>query len=310
MKSTEDIRICTLLPSATEIAYRLGLGPNVVGVTHECDYPADVQHKRRVVHSRINANMDSGQIDAQVRSILASGESVYELDLEAMSDLAPDLVITQGLCEVCALPYDEVATLVKQLAREPEIVDLNPTCLDDVLSDIVRVGEAAGVADMARLQVSELRQRIEAVRLRAECLPVRKVVCLEWLDPLMIGGHWIPEMVELAGGEDALGHPGQPTRRVSLAEVVDAGPGVILLMPCGFDVATTVDEAVNSDAVSQLAQTAAGRNGEVYAVNANAYFSRSGPRLVDGLELLAAVIHPELGDAYAPDAAVKLGTAC
>ena len=306
MKATEDLRICTLLPSATEIVYRLGLGRNVVGVTHECDYPADVQQKRRVVHSRIDTGADSQQIDAQVRSILESGEAVYELDVDAMSDLAPHLVITQGLCEVCALPYEEVATLAGQLHRAPDIVSLNPTCLDDVLSDIVRVGEAAGVADVAHSQVSELRQRVDAVRSRTQDLQVRKVVCLEWLDPLMIGGHWVPEMVELAGGVDVLGNPGQPTRRVSLDEVIETGPEVILLMPCGFDVASTVDESTRLQMVSQLARTPAGHNDEVYAVNANAYFSRSGPRLVDGLELMAALLHPELGDAYIPNDAVKL----
>ena len=162
------------------------------------------------MHSRIDASADSQQIDAQVRSILESGGAVYELDVDAMSDLAPHLVITQGLCEVCALPYEDVATLAGQLHRAPDIASLNPTCLDDVLSDIVRVGEAAGVADVAHSQVSELRQRVDAVRSRTQDLQVRKVVCLEWLDPLMIGGHWVPEMVALAGGVDVLGNPGQP----------------------------------------------------------------------------------------------------
>lgn len=162
---------------------------------------------------------------------------------------------------------------------------------------------------MARSQASEQRQRINAVRSRTQGLQTRKVACLEWLDPLMIGGHWVPEMVALAGGVDVLGSPGQPTRRVSLGEVIEAGPEVILLMPCGFDVASTVDESIRLQMVSQLAQTPAGRHDEVYAVNANAYFSRSGPRLVDGLELMAELLHPERGDTYHPEAAVKLSPA-
>ena len=278
----------------------------MVGVSHECDYPDDVQSKRRVVHSRIDVDANSGEIDAQVKSILEAGQSVYELDVDAVSDLAPELIITQGLCEVCALPYDEVASVAKQISSEPDIVSLNPTSLNDVFNDIVRVGEAAGVADVARAKVAGLRRRVDTVRRRVDGLQVRTVACLEWLDPLMIGGHWVPEMVELAGGHDVLGTPGEPTRRVSAADVLESGPEVILLMPCGYDVPSIIAELETSCVASELLATAASRNCAVYAVNANAYFSRSGPRLVDGVELMATLLHPELGDTYASDQAVKL----
>ena len=301
-----NLRICTLLPSATEIAYLLGLGANVVGVTHECDYPDDVQSKRRVVHSRIDTDADSGTIDAQVRSFLASGQSVYELDVEAMTELNPDLIITQGLCEVCALPYDDVASVAKQMDSEPDIVSLNPTSLNDVFDDIIRVGEAAGVVDATRTKVAELQRRVDSVCERVKDLQVRKVVCLEWLDPLMVGGHWVPEMVELAGGHDVLAIPGEPTRRVSVSEVVESGPEVILLMPCGYDVGSVVKESETSCAISQLLADAALRSCAVYAVDANAYFSRSGPRLVDGVELMSTLFHPELMDASRQVWAVKL----
>ena len=275
-------------------------------MTHECDYPDDVQCKQRVVHSRIDTDADSGTIDAQVKSFLESGQSVYELDVGALSELAPDLIITQGLCEVCALPYDDVASFAAQMDNAPEIVSLNPTSLNDVFDDIIRVGEASGVADVARAKVAELRRRVDEVRERVNDSHVRKVVCLEWLDPLMIGGHWVPEMVELAGGHDVLGTPGEPTRRVSASDVLESGPEVILLMPCGYDVPSIVEELEPSGVASELLATAASRNCAVYAVDANAYFSRSGPRLVDGLELMATLFHPELIDTIEPGHAVKL----
>ena len=284
----------------------MGLGSNVVGVTHECDYPDDMQSKRRIVHSRIDTDADSGAIDAQVRSFLASGQSVYELDVEAMTELNPDLIITQGLCEVCALPYDDVASVAKQMDSEPDIVSLNPTSLDDVFDDIIRVGEAAGVVDVARTKVAGLQRRVDVVRERVSGLRVRKVACLEWLDPLMVGGHWVPEMVELAGGHDVFGISGEPTRRVAISEVLASKPDVILLMPCGYDVASVVKESELSCAISQLLADAALRSCSVYAVDANAYFSRSGPRLVDGIELMSTLFHPELIDAGRQGWAVKL----
>ena len=299
------LRICTLLPSATEIAYSLGLGPNVVGVTHECDYPDGVSQKPNVVDTRIDKSATSDQIDSQVRASLEQGEAVYQLNADTMSELAPDLIVTQGLCEVCALPYDQVATVANQLDPVPIIVSLNPTCLDDVFDDIARVGNAGAVPQAASRVVNDLRDRVNAVRARVKRLPRPRVVCLEWLDPLMIGGHWVPEMVEIAGGIDVLGTAGKPTRRVTIQEVLHSAPDIILLMPCGFSVNDALTEAARIG-LTMLADTPAYRNRHIYAVNANAYFSRSGPRLVDGIELLANLIHLELSTGYSPEDAANL----
>ena len=298
------LRICTLLPSATEIAYSLGLGPNIVGVTHECDYPDGVSQKPNVVNTRIEKYATSDQIDTQVRALLEQGEAVYQLDADTMSELAPDLIVTQGLCEVCALPFDQVVAVANRMESVPTIVSLNPTCLDDVFDDIARVGHATAVDHVASRVINSLRDRVNAVRASVERLTRPRVVCLEWLDPLMIGGHWVPEMVEIAGGKDALGTPGEPTRRVTISEVLHCAPDIILLMPCGFSVDDAVAEA--SRIASTLDDTPAYRNRQVYAVNANAYFSRSGPRLVDGIELLAKLLHPELSDGYSHEDAVNL----
>lgn len=304
--TSAPLRICTLLPSATEIAYSLGLGHNVVGVTHECDYPDGVSQKPNVVGTRIDKHATSDQIDTQVRSLLEQGEAVYQLDADAVSDLAPDLIVTQGLCEVCALPYDQVAAVANRMDTVPTIVSLNPTCLDDVFDDISRVGHAAAVPHAASRVVDNLRARVKAVRASVKQLSHPKVVCLEWLDPLMIGGHWVPEMVEIAGGNDALGTPGEPTRRVTVSEVSHSAPDIILLMPCGFSVHDAVTEASRIGIAPILADTPAYRNRQVYAVNANAYFSRSGPRLVDGIELLANLLHPEINTHHSNEDAVNL----
>lgn len=296
----ERLRICTLLPSATEIAYLLGLGDAVLGVTHECDFPADAKRKRQVVRSRIDGTATSAEIDRQVRALVGAGEAVYALDEEAVRDISPNLVVTQALCEVCALPYDDVVSTMSAMGIEPEVVALNPTSLADVFDDIVRVGKAAGVEAAAREKVADLRQRVDRVVRRAAGLPRPRVACLEWLDPLMIGGHWVPEMIELAGGLDTLGVAGQPTRRVALDEVVAGRPDVILLMPCGYDAGRAEAEAGELAILAQLRDTPAARNGSVFAVNANAYFSRSGPRLVEGVEMLASLLRPA-ADGAAPN---------
>lgn len=287
----EPLRICTLLPSATEIAYLLGLGDAVLGVTHECDFPPDAKRKQRVVHSRIDGTT-AGEIDRQVRTLVSTGEAVYRLDEEAVRRISPNLVVTQALCEVCALPYDDVVSTMRALGLEPAVVALNPTCLADVFDDIVRVGKAAGVEALAREKVAGLRRRLDRVAEWVADLPRPRVACLEWLDPLMIGGHWVPEMIEQAGGVDTLGTPGLPTRRVALEEVVAAKPDLILLMPCGYDTRRAVREARELGVLAQLRDTPAARNGSVFAVDANSYFSRSGPRLVAGVEMLASLLHP------------------
>lgn len=221
-----------------------------------------------------------------------------------MREVAPTLVVTQALCEVCALPYDDVISTLDGLGIAPAVVALDPKSLGDVFEDIARVGSVAGAEEEARKIVAELRRRAHRVVALVAGLARPRVVCLEWLDPLMIGGHWVPEIVQLAGGLDVLGEPGAPTRRTTLEEVVEAEPDVILLMPCGYNVERAAAEAAELECLARLRQTPAGKSGKMVAVDANSYFSRSGPRLVDGLELVAWLLHsaverppPQLKDA-------------
>jgi iron complex transport system substrate-binding protein len=290
------MRICSLLPGATEIAFALGLGDEVVGVTHECDYPAEARQKPVVVHSLIDSNrMTSLEIDHWVSERLKSNQGLYMIDEERLREAAPDVILTQGLCDVCAIDYNEVVTASETLAHKPKIVSLTPNCLTDVLDDVTRVGEATGQHHKAERLVRELKERISVVRERAAQLSTRpRIACLEWFDPIYAAGHWVPEMVDLAGGDDVLGQKGKPSEKIEWKQVVELAPDVIVLMPCGFDIQRTANEAatlVHLDGWHDLPAVKAGR---VFAVNGHAFFSRPGPRLVDGLELLARIIHPEI----------------
>jgi len=287
------MRICSLLPAATEIAFALGLGDAVVGVTHECDYPPQAKKKPVVVTSVIDAaRMTSGEIDRKVGEALQTGKGLYSIDEAAFIDAAPDLILTQGLCDVCALDYNEVVKAAAKLSRQPAILSLNPHGLADMLDDIRRVGVATERLIAAEALVQDLQRRIDRV---AHARPAHRprVVCLEWYEPLYAAGHWAPEMVELAGGEDMLGRQGEPSSKVEWRAVVAARPEVILLMPCGFDVRRTVKEATSLREREGWNDLPAVRAGKVFAVNGNAYFSRPGPRLIDGLEILAQLIRPE-----------------
>jgi iron complex transport system substrate-binding protein len=287
------MRICSLFPAATEIAFALGLGDAVVGVTHECDYPPQAKKKPVVVTSVIDAaRMTSGEIDRKVGEALQTGKGLYSIDEAAFIDSAPDLILTQGLCDVCALDYNEVVKAAAKLSRQPAILSLNPHGLADMLDDIRRVGVATERLIAAEALVQDLQRRIDRV---AHARPAHRprVVCLEWYEPLYAAGHWAPEMVELAGGEDMLGRQGEPSSKVEWRAVVAARPEVILLMPCGFDVRRTVKEATSLREREGWNDLPAVRTGKVFAVNGNAYFSRPGPRLIDGLEILAQLIRPE-----------------
>jgi len=286
------MRICSLLPGATEIAFALGLGDQVVGVSHECDYPPEAREKPILVHSAIDARrMSSGEIDRKVGELLQTGKGLYHIDEQALRAAAPDLILTQGLCEVCALDYSEVVKAAASLPRRPNILSLNPHSLSELLDDIRRVGAATGRSSAAATLASQLGRRIEQVGCRE---PDRRprVVCLEWFEPLYSAGHWAPELVALAGGVDMLGRRGEPSARVEWRQVVEASPDVILLMPCGFDVRRTVKEAAPLRALPGWNDLPAVKQGGVFALNGNAYFSRPGPRLVTGLEILARLIHP------------------
>jgi iron complex transport system substrate-binding protein len=287
------MRICSLFPAATEIAFALGLGDALVGVTHECDYPPQAKEKPVVVTSVIDAaRMTSGEIDRKVAEALQAGKGLYTIDDDAFINAAPDLILTQGLCDVCALDYNEVVKAAAKLSRQPAILSLNPHGLADMLEDIRRIGAATERLIVAEALVQDLQRRIDRV---ADARPVHRprVVCLEWYEPLYAAGHWAPEMVELAGGEDMLGRQGEPSSKVEWRDVVAARPEVILLMPCGFDVRRTVKDATSLREREGWNDLPAVRAGKVFAVNGNAYFSRPGPRLIDGLEILAQLIRPE-----------------
>jgi iron complex transport system substrate-binding protein len=287
------MRICSLLPGATEIAYALGLGDQIVGVTHECDYPHDAKQKRVVVRSGIDSTRMSGlEIDRKVGELLQAGKGLYTIDEQAFVEAAPDVILTQGLCDVCALDYNEVVKAAQLLPRSPLILSLNPRCLTDILDDILRIGEATRREAAANALASDLRRRIERIGYREpENRPA--VVCLEWFEPLYVAGHWVPEMVVLAGGYDTLGQKGEPSFKVEWSRIVDSRPSFILLMPCGFDVRRTVKESTPLRRLDGWNDLPAVKANNVYALNGSAYFSRPGPRLVNGLEILTRIIHPD-----------------
>lgn len=287
------MRICSFLPGATETAFALGLGDDIVGVTHECDYPPDAKYKPVMVHSAIDAaRMSSGEIDRKVGELLQAGRGLYTINEQAFMEAAPDLILTQGLCEVCALDFNDVVKAAGLLARPPQILSLNPKSLADILEDIRRIGGATQRDDSAEELVRNCTKRIERVGYGAESYRPR-VVCIEWFDPLYTAGHWVPEMIALAGGYDTLGRQGEPSAKVEWNQIVDARPEILLLMPCGFDTRRAVKESAPLRALPGWSDLPAVKTGNVYALNGNAYFSRPGPRLIDGLEILARLIHPD-----------------
>ena len=289
------LRICSLLPSATEIVYALGLGDDLVAVTHECDHPAAAREKPAITASLLpGLDAPPGEIDAEVRRLVEAGEGIYRIDADLLRRLEPDLVLTQKLCEVCAVNYDDVLSVARTLPRPPDVVNLEPTRLEEVLGTILEVGRRAGREARAEEVVAALRERLARVAnaVAGTANPPR-TLALEWLDPPMVGGHWVPEMIRMAGGEDVLGEAGRPSRGVEWSEIAAAAPEVVVLMPCGYDLdraARSLEEAFLPLEWEGLPAVAAGR---VHATDANAFFSRPGPRLVDGVEILAHVLHPE-----------------
>ena len=303
------MRICTFLPSATEIVYMLGLGDSLHGVSHECDFPSDALGKPKVVRSRFDPDtLSSSEIDKLVTKMMMRGENIYEVDVDTLTEAHPDLVITQQLCEVCAVSFEDVQQAVERLDSPANVLSLDPHGIDDVLTDIIRVGVHTGRDSPAHHAVFNLRARIDLVRRAvAPAKDTPSVACIEWLDPVIAAGHWIPEMVEIAGGKDALVSPGSPSPRLDMKTLTDADPDVLILMPCGMNVAQAraeFDALTNQDEWQGMS---AYRNGRVYLVDSGALFSRSGPRLVDGLEIMARIIHPDLfGDPAPEEFCVKL----
>lgn len=290
------MRIVSLLPSASEIVAALGLTDQLVGISHSCDYPPEILGKPVLTRPCLEPkSLGSYEIDALIAQRVREGRSVYELDGEGLKAADPDLILTQELCDVCAVGHRDVALAAQQLPRKPEVLSLDPCFLGDVLRDIQRVAVATGVPERAKPVVSGLRRRIETVAERAKAAERRpRVACLEWLDPLYTAGHWVPELVELSGGRDVLAAKGEPARKIPWDQVVTATPEVLVLMPCGFDVPRTLKELHLITGRPGWRELPAVKAGHTYAVNGSAYYNRFGPRLVDGLEFLAHLIHPDL----------------
>jgi iron complex transport system substrate-binding protein len=289
------MRIVSLLPSATEILFALGLDTEVVGVSYDCDFPSQVSQRRVVVDSRIPPGLPSLEIDRQVREYVERGESLYIVNAEALRELAPELIVTQDLCLVCAASPDDLAAVLANFAKRPGVLSLNPRNLGDVWDDISKVASETSREHAAKKLIAEIEQRLRALKRQVERISLRpRVAFLEWLDPFYVGGHWVPEMIALAGGEDVFGRVGAPSFRVELKDIVAAAPDIIVIAPCGYDAEQALKEYCAMTLGSEWDAIPAVRDGRVYAFEANAYASRPGPRLVTGVEALAKLFHPEI----------------
>jgi iron complex transport system substrate-binding protein len=286
-------RIVSFLPSATEILYELGAGDQIVGVTHECNYPKQAKSKPQVIHSSFDPNtMTSLEIDKKVVDLMHSGKDIYILDEQTLKNANPNLIISQGICEVCSPFTKEVNRAVTILHNKPEVLILDPRNLDDILSNILDVAKKIGKEKQAHIFIDSLKKRITHI----QTTPKKsrpKVLCVEWLDPLFTAGHWVPQMVEMAGGINGLSLTGDPSRRMELDEAIKLDPDIIVLMPCGFDVKRTISEYEKLASNPKWKSLRSIQNNQIYAVNANEYFSKPGPRTVIGLEIMAKIIHPE-----------------
>jgi iron complex transport system substrate-binding protein len=283
------MRIASLVPSATEMLFALGLGDSVVGVTHECDYPPRARSLPHLTRTVLPEGLDASSIDAAVKATVAEGRALYELDEALLAELEPDLIVTQAVCTVCAVSHEDVVALASRLPGPPRVVQQDPSTLGEVLEDVVRLGEAAAIEVDAHELRGELEGRLATVRAALGGAATPRVVALEWLDPPDVGGHWVPEMISIAGGENVAGPPGLKSPEVSWGELSGLGPDVVIVMPCGWYV-----EEARRQAHEHWGRIDALGAGRVYAVDAASSFSRPGPRLVDGVELLAHLLHPDL----------------
>jgi iron complex transport system substrate-binding protein len=283
------MRIVSLVPSATELLFALGLGPALVAVTHECDYPAAARDLPKVTRDVLPSGLSAGEIDAAVKQRTLAGESIYALDAAALHELAPDLIVTQALCSVCAVSYDDVRAIADEIDSQPLVISLDPHTVGEVLGDARTLAQATDHKDEGLDLIADASARIDRIRLLTRKARRPRVVALEWLDPPFVAGHWTPQLIELAGGEDVLGFAGENSEEHTWEQLAAAQPDIVIVMPCGYDA-----EIAHREAEMHRDQLAALGAGEVVAVDASAYFSRPGPRIVDGLELLAHILHPEL----------------
>jgi iron complex transport system substrate-binding protein len=287
-------RIASFLPSATEILYELGVGDKIVGVTHECDYPDEAKSKPRVIKSSFDpTKMNSKEIDNQITNMMQSGSDIYLLDEQVLKKASPDLIIGQGLCDVCSPATKEISKAVSILNKKPEVVILDPHNLEDILSGILQIAKKVGKEEQAQNLIDTIQKRIEYVKLKS-ITSRPKVLCIEWLDPLFTAGHWVPQMVEIAGGINGISTIGERSRRMKLEEATMFEPDIIVLMPCGFDINRIRKEYSKLASDIKWKLIPAVQNNRVFAVDANSYFSKPGPRTVTGIEILAKIIHPKV----------------
>jgi len=282
------MRIVSLVPSATEMLFALGLGPDLIAVTHECDYPDAARELPKITRDVLEPGLTAAQIDAAVRERTLAGEPIYELDADTLRKLEPDLIVTQALCSVCAVSYDDVRAVADEIETHPTVISLDPRTVGEILGDARTLAQATDRKDAAVDLVEEASARIDRIRLAVRGAPRPRVAALEWLDPPFAAGHWTPQLIEYAGGEDVLGFAGEHSEQRSWEEIAAAQPDIVIVMPCGYDAEIAHREAeMHRDELAVLGA------GEVVAVDAAAYFSRPGTRIVDGLELLAHILHPE-----------------
>jgi iron complex transport system substrate-binding protein len=297
------MKICSLLPSGTEIACFLGLEKELVAVTHECDFPPSVRNLPRVVSSRFDHRTTApGEIDRKVSAALRAGESLYRIHEEKIMDLRPELILTQNLCQVCAPSGVEASRFLTRLPWKPRILYLTSKTIPDILNDIVAVGEAAGIRAKAEERTGRLKAELAEIRKRTEGLRRRKMIYLEWLDPTYAAGHWLPEMAEIAGGTDPLGRPGEDSVRVPWEKILGEDPEVLIAGPCGYHLDDS--EAAAREWIASrpgFGNLRAVKTGEFHAVDADAYFVRPGPRVVEGVKVLAEILHPETFKNAAPE---------
>jgi iron complex transport system substrate-binding protein len=285
------MRIASLVPSATEMLYALGLGDNVVAVTHECDFPPPVRSLPRLTRTILPAGLRPDEIDSAVKATIGEGRALYELDEERLAAVAPDLIVTQAVCAVCAVSYEDVVEVAARLPSEPRVLQQDPSTLGEMLEDVIRLGEATRTEAAAHELRGELEGRLAAVRAAVSGAPRPRVIALEWLEPPYVGGHWVPEMISIAGGDDVAGPPGLKSPEVEWGALSGLEPDAVIAMPCGLYAEQAQIEALEH--WDRIASLGAGR---VYAVDAASTFSRPGPRLVDGVELLGHILHPDLVD--------------
>jgi iron complex transport system substrate-binding protein len=286
------MQICSFLPSATEILYALELGDSVAGVTFECDYPPEARQKAIVVNTILAHDLSPAEVDRKVTQYSSHGESLYTVDTDLLKRIQPELIVTQELCDVCAVSTSHLAEALHALSPQPKVLSLTPHTLTDVFRDVEAVGVATGTQEKAAALVANLRKRIAQIQTKPKT-QAPKVACLEWLNPLYNAGHWVPEMVELAGGIDNLGQRGEYSVPIEWKRLLELNPDVIVIMPCGYNVERALHEYRQTAFPKGWKDIEAVRKGHVYAVHASAYFSRPGPRLVDGVEILYSLIHED-----------------